>query len=315
MASMRILVLDTNHPVLVQTLTKSGFEVVEDYQSSLDEVLDRVHEFQGLVVRSRFNIDQAFINKAKNLKFIARVGAGMDSIDVEYARSQGIVCLHSPQGNAVAVGEHCVGMLLSLFNKLFSANMQVKKGIWNREENRGEELAGKTVGIIGYGNMGNAFAQRLSGFQVEVIFYDILSGLENQYAGEVTLEELFEKADVLSLHTPLTPLTRGLINKDFLSKFSKPIYVINAARGKSLVIKDLLWGLDSGKVLGACLDVLEVEESQFQNDFKDPENKDLQALLQSDKIIFSPHIAGWTHQSKYKLAYFISQQIIDKFGV
>lgn len=309
---MRILLLDTNHPLIGQQLSEKGFVFDADYTSGYDEVLEKIHHYEGIIIRSRIPLDKNFLTKASHLKFIARVGAGMENIDIETAEKLGIKLINSPEGNRDSVAEHVVGMLLILMNRLFIASNEVKNGIWKREENRGDELLGKTVGIIGYGNMGKATAKRLSGFGVEVIFYDILSNLSDEFATQVSLEELQKRADILSLHIPLTDETHYLIDEDFISKMEKKFYFVNTARGKNLKTKALVQGIESGKVLGACLDVLEYEKSSFEN--LEAENQDLKYLLDSEKVIVTPHIAGWTHQSKIKLAEIIVNKIIADFG-
>lgn len=303
---MKILQLDKNHPLISQQLTAKGFVVEEDHTSSYDKVLEKISDYDGLIIRSRIPLDKNFLTRASHLKFIARVGAGMENIDAETAANLGIKLINSPEGNRDSVAEHVVGMLLILMNRLFIAANEVKNGIWKREENRGDELLGKTFGIIGYGNMGKAVAKRLSGFGVEVIFYDILPDLSDEYAAQVSLKEFQERADILSLHIPLTPETHYLIDEVFISKMEKDFYFINTARGKNLKTKALVEAIRSGKVLGACLDVLEYEKSSFEN--LESDNQDLKFLLDSDKTIVTPHIAGWTHQSKEKLA----QVIVDK---
>lgn len=303
---MKILQLDKNHPLISEQLTAKGFVVEEDHISTYDEVLKKIHEYEGIIIRSRIPLDENFLTKASHLKFIARVGAGMENIDIETADELGIKLINSPEGNRDSVAEHVVGMLLILMNRLFIASNEVKNGIWKREENRGDELLGKTFGIIGYGNMGKATAKRLSGFGVEVIFCDILAGLSDEFATQVSLEELQKRADILSLHIPLTNETNYLIDENFISKMAKDFYLVNTARGKNLKTKSLVEAIEAGKVLGACLDVLEYEKSSFEN--LEVENADLQFVLDSEKVIVTPHIGGWTHQSKVKLA----QVIVDK---
>lgn len=305
---MKILHLDTNHPLLIQQFSELGFENHEDYTSTKSEVERKIHLYDGIVIRSRFSIDKTFLDAAINLKFIGRVGAGLENIDCEYAKSKGIELIAAPEGNRNAVGEHALGMLLSLFNHLNKADAEVREGKWLREENRGIELDGKTVGLIGYGNMGKAFAKKLRGFDVTVIFHDLLTGLEDDNATQVSLKELQKRADVLSLHTPQTELTIGMVNKEFIQQFEKPFWLINTARGKSVVTKDLVAGLQSGKVLGAGLDVLEYEKSSFEHLFSHDLPEDFQYLIQSEKVLLSPHVAGWTQESKIKLA----QTIVDK---
>ncbi|WP_312421330.1 2-hydroxyacid dehydrogenase [Epilithonimonas sp.] len=306
---MRILLLDTNHPLIEEQLSEKGFVFDADYTSSYDEVLEKIQNYEGIIIRSRIPIDQNFLIKASHLKFIARVGAGMENIDIETAENLGIKLINSPEGNRDSVAEHVVGMLLILMNRLFIASNEVKNGIWKREENRGDELLGKTFGIIGYGNMGKATAKRLSGFGVKVIFHDILPNLSDEFATQVSLEELQNRADILSLHIPLTNETHYLIDEEFISKMEKNFYFVNTARGKNLKTKALVQAIESGKVLGACLDVLEYEKSSFEN--LETENQDLKYLLDSEKVIVTPHIGGWTQQSKEKLA----QVIVDKILV
>lgn len=308
---MKILQLDKNHPLISEQLTAKGFVVEEDHSSTYDEVLEKIIDYQGIIIRSRIPLDKNFLTKASHLKFIARVGAGMENIDIETAENLGIKLINSPEGNRDSVAEHVVGMLLILMNRLFIASNEVKNGIWKREENRGDELLGKTFGIIGYGNMGKATAKRLSGFGVEVIFHDILPNLSDEFATQVSLEELQKRADVLSLHIPLTSETHYLIDEAFISKMEKNFYFINTARGKNLKTKALVEAIESGKVLGACLDVLEYEKSSFEN--LEIENQDLKYLLDSEKVIVTPHIGGWTHQSKEKLAQVIVDKILADF--
>jgi len=306
---MKILHLDTNHKLLIDQLADAGFQNDEDYTSSKSEVEAKIHEYDGIIIRSRFSIDKTFLDKATKLKFIGRVGAGLENIDCEYAEKKLVKLIAAPEGNSNAVGEHALGLLLSLFNKLNSANRQVRKGRWLREENRGLELDKKAVGLIGYGNMGKAFAKKLRGFDVDVICYDIQSGVGDENCKQVSLEELKEKADVLSLHTPQTPLTKGMINTEFIAGFKKPFWLINTARGSAVVTKDLVQALKTKKILGAGLDVLEYEKSSFENLFDSNEIPvDFKFLIQSENVILTPHVAGWTIESKLKLA----QTIVDK---
>src|SRR5690554_2302781 len=241
---MKVLHVDNNHPILIETLAKAGFENEENYTISKTEVEAIIDNYEGIVIRSRFNVDKQFLDAAKNLKFIARVGAGLESIDIDYAEKMGVTLFSAPEGNRNAVGEHALSMLLSLFNNLNRANRVVKGGAWNREANRGTELDGKTVGLIGYGNMGKWFAKKLRGFDVTVICYDIKEGVGDKNAKQVSLAEFQEKVDVVSLHTPQTPLTQNLVNSSFIQAFKKPFWLINTARGKSVVTKDLVSALD-----------------------------------------------------------------------
>ena len=309
---MKILLLDKNHPLITEQLSAKGFVLEEDFISSYNEVLNKIENYDGIIIRSRIPIDENFIRHAKNLKFIARVGAGMENIDIGFAKSLGIKLISSPEGNRDSVAEHVVGMLLILMNRLFIASNEVKNGIWKREENRGDELLGKTFGIIGYGNMGKAVAKRLSGFGVRVIFYDILPNISDEFANEVSLEILQKETDILSLHLPITPETRYFIDAEFILDMQKEFYFVNTARGENVKTKDLVEALKTGKVKGAALDVLEYEKSSFEN--LEMKNEDLDYLLQSEKAIVTPHIAGWTTQSKEKLAQVIVDKILSQFS-
>ncbi|AZB00536.1 hydroxyacid dehydrogenase [Chryseobacterium joostei] len=305
---MKILLLDKNHPLITEQLLAQNFILEEDFTSSYDEVCQKIKNYDGIIIRSRIPLDKSFLEQGKNLKFIARVGAGMENIDIPAAEELGIQLINSPEGNRDSVAEHVVGMLLVIMNRLFIASQEVKNGIWKREENRGDELLGKTVGLIGYGNMGKATAKRLSGFGCKVIFHDILPGLSDEFATQVTLDELKQSAEVLSLHIPLTSETHYLVDKTFISEMKNDFYFVNTARGKNVETKSLVEALKMGKVKGVCLDVLEYEKSSFEN--IEIENEDLKYLLESEKAIVTPHIAGWTHQSKEKLAQFIVDKIV-----
>tara|TARA_B110000208_G_scaffold128433_1_gene156138 strand:- start:757 stop:1695 length:939 start_codon:yes stop_codon:yes gene_type:complete len=306
---MKILHLDSNHPALIEQLNFLGCTNDEDYTSSKAEVEAKIHLYDGLIIRSRFSINASFLEKAKNLKFIGRVGAGLENIDCSYAENNGITLIAAPEGNRNAVGEHCLGMLLSLFNKLNKANSEVKKGLWLREENRGVELDGKTIGLIGYGNMGKSFAKKIRGFDVEVLCYDLKPNVSDGNCKQVSLRELQQKADVLSLHTPQTELTKNMVNINFIDRFNKSFWLLNTARGNAVVAKDLVIALKSGKILGAGLDVLEYEKASFENLFTNNKiPKAFQYLINSKNVLLSPHVAGWTVESKEKLA----QTIVDK---
>ncbi|MBU2922626.1 2-hydroxyacid dehydrogenase [Winogradskyella psychrotolerans] len=311
---MKVLHLDSNHPLLIKQLNALGFTNHEDYKASKSEIEAKISEYDGMIIRSRFSIDKAFLDAATNLKFIGRVGAGLENIDCDYAKKKGIHLISAPEGNRNAVGEHALGMLLSLFNKLNKADREVRQGQWLREENRGLELDGKTVGLIGYGNMGKAFAKKLKGFDVEVLCHDIKTGVGDANAKQVILEELKAKVDVLSLHTPQTALTLNMVNSEFINGFKKPFWLINTARGKSVVTEDIVSALKSGQLLGAGLDVLEYEKSSFENLFSSntiPEA--FQYLIESENVLLSPHVAGWTVESNIKLAQTIVDKIKAKF--
>lgn len=308
LSQIKILHIDSNHPLLWEQLEQAGFHNEADFTSSKSEVEAKIENYHGIVIRSRFKIDKTFLDKATNLQFIARVGAGLESIDCDYATAKGIHLIAAPEGNANAVGEHAIGMLLSLFNNLNKANNEVKSGQWKREANRGHELEGKTIGIIGYGNMGKSFAKKLRGFDVTVLCHDILPNMSDANATQVSLSELQERADVLSLHTPWTPETDKMINSDFINKFKKSFWFINTARGNSVVTADLVEGLQSGKILGAGLDVLEYEKLSFETLFEGEKPAAFEYLLQAENVLLTPHIAGWTFESHQKLA----QTIVDK---
>lgn len=313
---MVILHADSNHPILKQELAAAGHQNVEAYNESPEEILEKQHTYDGIVIRSRFRIEKDFLDAAPNLKFIARVGAGLESIDVDYAEEKGIALFSAPEGNRNAVGEHALGMLLSLFNNLNRADRQVREGLWYRESNRGYELEGKTVGIIGYGNMGKSFAAKLKGFEVEVLCYDILPAVGDENAEQVSLKELQQRADVVSLHTPWAEQTNQMINKEFIAAFQKPFWFINTARGKNVVTEDLVAALQGKKILGAGLDVLEYEKSSFEDLFTREEElpQALRELLVMQNVLLSPHIAGWTFESHVKLAKTIADKIINRFG-
>jgi D-3-phosphoglycerate dehydrogenase len=306
---IKILHIDSNHPLLWDQLEQAGFINHADFTSSKQEIEAKIQDYQGIVIRSRFKIDKQFLDKAINLQFIARVGAGLESIDCDYATSKNIALIAAPEGNCNAVAEHTLGMILSLFNKLNIADSEIRSGEWNREKNRGYELDGKTVGIIGYGNMGKAFAKKLRGFDVEVLCYDIKENVGDANAKQVSLQELQQKTDVLSLHIPWTPLTDKMVNSNFINAFSKNIWIINTSRGKNIVTADLVAAMQSGKVIGAGLDVLEYEKLSFETLFQDKNTPEaFQYLLDGRKVILTPHIAGWTYESHERLA----QVIVDK---
>ncbi|MCV9927659.1 2-hydroxyacid dehydrogenase [Flavobacterium sp. LS1R49] len=307
--SIKVLHIDSNNPILWKQLEEAGFENHADFTSTKEEIEAKIQDYQGIVIRSRFKIDKQFIDKATNLQFIARVGAGLESIDCDYALSKNIELIAAPEGNRNAVAEHTLGMILSLFNKLNLADSEIRSGHWNRESNRGYELDGKTVGIIGYGNMGKAFAKKLRGFDVEVLCYDIQDNVGDNNAKQVSLQELQEKTDVLSLHIPWTPETDKMVDAAFINAFKKPIWIINTSRGKNIVTADLVAAMQSNKVLGAGLDVLEYEKLSFETLFQDKDTPEaFQYLLDGRKVILTPHIAGWTFESHERLA----QVIVDK---
>ena len=307
---MKVLLLDENHPLLKEGLLQLGFEVAENYTAPKHEVEKMIAGYDGIVIRSRFPIDKDFLRKAGKLKFIGRVGAGLENIDVAFARERNITLFNVPEGNRNAVGEHSLALILNLLNRINIADREVRQGIWKREANRGEELDGKTIGIIGYGNMGKAFAKKLRGFDVEVLAYDIKPDVGDENARQVEFSELQAKTDVLSLHVPHTPLTYKMVNADFIAGFKKNFWLINTARGTVVDTEALVAALESGKIRGAGLDVLEYEKSSFENMFdRDELPAAFKKLIAMENVILTPHIAGWTQESKVKLAEVILQKI------
>lgn len=314
MDKKKVLFVDTAHPWLDESLTQRGFACTWANGNDRKEILKLLPGMDGVIIRSKMKFDREALDHADTLKFIGRVGAGMENIDVEYAKSKGIACLNAPEGNRDAVGEHALGMLLALMNHLFRVDQQVRNGIWIREGNRGTEIGGKTVAIIGYGNMGSAFAEKLSGFGANVIAYDkFKTGFSELFVKEVQMEEVFAEADILSLHVPLTDDTRGMVNGSYLAAFKKPIYLINTARGQCVDTTALMDALDYSNVKGAALDVLEYEKLSFENLDKDALPETFKRLIQSNKVILSPHIAGWSHESGYKMADILMKKISTLF--
>ncbi len=310
-----VLFIDSTHKIFVEILEKNGFNCDYLPEISANEIKKIICNYHGIVIRSRIKLDKLILSKAINLKFIARVGAGMENIDLDFAEKNDIKCFNSPEGNRDAVGEHTLGMLLSLFNNLCRADREVKNGIWKREENRGLEIKGKTIGIIGYGNMGNAFAQRLQGFQTNIISYDkYKKNFGNSFVKEVSWNEIFEETDILSFHIPLNEETKFLFNKNLMKNFKKKIFIINTSRGKIVNTNDLIEGLKNNKILGAALDVLEYEKTSFENLYKNKKNfSNFNFLKKSEKVILSPHIAGWTKESKIKLSKLLAEKICKFF--
>ena len=310
MSRPKVLHIDKNHHLLLEGLESLGYKNVLAYDTPLSILLPKLKEYFGVVIRSRFPINKKFIDKASNLKFIARVGSGLENIDVRYATKKNINLLSAPEGNRNAVGEHALGMLLCLMNKIRLGHESIKEGVWNREEHRGWELEGRTVGIIGYGNTGQSFAKKLKGFNnLKVIFYDIKHNLNDDFAQQVSLEVLQENAEILSLHIPESKETSGMINEKFINQMQNPFWLINTARGKAVNTEDLVIAVKSGKILGAGLDVLEYESSSFYSIFNDnKKNSSLTFLKNSKQVILTPHVGGWTLESHKKL----SETILDK---
>ncbi|UPZ38322.1 phosphoglycerate dehydrogenase [Sphingobacterium sp. PCS056] len=306
----KVLIVDDAHTVLLQKLEQAG--IAYDYKPdfSRTDAENAIVAYTGLVIRSKFQVDKQFIDLASNLQFIARCGAGMDNIDEAYAVSKGIKLISANEGNRDAVGEHMIGMLLSLMNHLNNGNQEIKNGLWRREPNRGYELKGRTVALIGYGHNGQAMAKKLSGFDVNVIAYDkYKTGFTDQFAKEVAMEEVVKQADVLSFHIPLTPETKGLINQEYLFHFKKPFFLLLGARGGIVEVPAVLKAMDEGKIIGAAFDVLPVEKFPTlaeQSWFSD--------LASRDNVLLSPHVAGWTFESYYKLSDVVAEKIIALFN-
>ena len=310
MSRPKVLHIDKNHHLLLEGLESLGYKNVLAYDTPLSILLPKLKEYFGVVIRSRFPINKKFIDKASNLKFIARVGSGLENINVRYATKKNITLLSAPEGNRNAVGEHALGMLLCLMNKIRLGHESIREGVWNREEHRGWELEGRTVGIIGYGNTGQSFAKKLKGFNnLKVIFYDIKHSLNDDFAQQVSLEVLQKNAEILSLHIPESKETTGMINEKFINQMQNPFWLINTARGKAVNTEDLVIAIKSGKILGAGLDVLEYESSSFYSIFNDnKKNSSLTFLKNSKQVILTPHVGGWTLESHKKL----SETILDK---
>ena len=304
---MKILHIDSNHPTLISTLKNNGYINDLDISSSKEEIIKIIKDYDGLILRSRFKIDKDFIDNASNLKFIARVGSGLENIDCNYAKSKNIEVISSPEGNSNAVGEHAMGLLLSLLNNINTSSNQVKEGLWFREKNRGFEIEGKTVAIFGMGNTGKSFAKKISSFNCKVFFYDIDEKIKSKYAKKSSLDFLYKNADIVSLHLPHTIKNTDLFNKEFIQKFDKPFWLINTSRGKIVNTPDLVDALNEKKILGAGLDVIDIESSSFNNIEKEL-NHYFNELINLKNVIITPHIAGWTFESNVKL----SQIIIDK---
>lgn len=310
----KVLFIDTVHPALEETLLQHGFSCVHEYKASAKSLESTLDQYHGLVIRSRVPLNEDFLKHATQLEFIARAGAGMENIDSEYCLKKNIALFNAPEGNRDAVAEHAMGMILSLFNKLHLVDAEVRKGIWKRAENRGYELMGKTIGIIGFGNTGSAFARRLRGFHMNVLAYDkYKSNFGSEHVFEVDLNTILEQADIISLHIPASKETSQMVNKKFIASVKKPFYLINTARGASVDTQALLDGLNEGKVLGACLDVFDFEKSSFAGvKQKDPV---LAELIKSEKVLLSPHIAGWTHESHQKLSEVLAAKILAHYKI
>ena len=309
---MKILVVHQIHSALEEILLENKHEVDTILGLSREKILEILPKYDGLIVRSALKVDKEVMDAGKNLKFVGRLGAGMENIDSEYAALKGITLHNAPEGNRSAVGEHAVGMLLSLYNNLNRADQEVRQGVWNREKNRGEEIQDKTVAIIGYGNMGSAFAEKISGFGATVIAYDkYKSDYGNKFVKEVSLETVFETADVVSLHTPLQDDTFHMVNTEFMNSFKKNITLINTSRGPVINTSDLVNALENGQVKSACLDVLEFEGMSFEGINNDSDQEVFDYLKKADNVLLSPHIGGWTHQSNVRMAEVLGEKIVS----
>ena len=307
---MKIIHVDKNHPILIKLLSKFGYENFKYYNSTKIEIEKIIENYDGIIIRSRFKIDKSFIKKAKRLKFIARVGSGKENIDVDYAKRNNIKIFTSPEGNSNAVGEHALGLLLSLINKIIPSNQSIKQFKWLREKYRGYELENKIIGIIGYGHTGKSFAKKLSGFNnIKVLFYDIKKIKTDEYAEKSSLEKIFKNADILSFHVDENDLSVKMFNKSFIKKMRKPFWIINTSRGKVVSLEDLKWGIEKNIIFGAGLDVIELEDYSFEK-VTFEKNEILNFFLKSEKVIITPHIAGWTYESHHKLA----KTIVDKIS-
>lgn len=307
---MQVVFLDSVHPVLQERLEALQHECIDGTSFDLAYCKQHLTSVEGIVIRSRFPMDEDFLSTLPNLKFIARSGAGMENIDEDYCASRGIILFNAPEGNRNAVAEHALGMLLSLFNHLNRGDREVRSGVWRREANRGLELDGKTVGIIGYGNNGSAFAKKLRGFDVRVLVFDkYKTGLSNANVEQVSLEELYREADVISFHIPQNEETKYWADKTFFESVFKPFFLLNLSRGKIVRTAALMEALEAGKVLGAGLDVLEFEKASFENMFDGEMDPSFQQLLASDKVLLSPHVGGWTQESYYKLSAVLADKI------
>ena len=309
---MKILFIDIVHPILMDRLQKFGFVCIDATKKNISEIYDDLYSAFGVVIRSRFTLNEEFLSRAPKLKFIARSGAGLENIDIEYCKQNNILLFNSPEGNRNAVAEHALGMLLSLMNHLHFADQQVRNGLWQREINRGEELDGKTVGIIGYGNNGSAFAKKLSGFDVKVLAFDkYKSGFGDHFVQEATLDAIIQNADVISLHIPYNKETHFLIDKNFIGKLKKPIYLLNLSRGKIVKTEDLVSGLMMGQIKGAGLDVLEYESKSFEAFFEQELPEVFSYLIKNYNVILSPHVGGWSVESYYLLSSILADKILE----
>ncbi len=309
---MKALIIDKIHDIMFQIFSEAGIDY--DYQPNItkSEFDKIISDYEILIIRSKFKIKVEDIDRGTKLKVIGRVGAGLENINIQYAQSKKIIGLNSPEGNRDAVGEHAMGMLLNLLNNIPKADHEIRRGIWDREGNWGTEISDKTVGIIGYGNMGNAFARRVKAFTPSVLAYDKYKhDYSDEFVQESTMQELFDKCDILSLHVPLTEETRYLISEEYISNFKKNIILINTARGECVKTSDLVSALESQKITGACLDVLEYEKTTFEEMFTSEMPKPLAYLIHAENVILTPHIAGWTNEAYLKLSKVMAEKVIS----
>jgi D-3-phosphoglycerate dehydrogenase / 2-oxoglutarate reductase len=311
---MKVLFIDTVHPILSSRLQENGYECIHAEEWTLDEIEAVLFSINGLIIRSKYPMNAEFLDKCLQLQFIARLGAGMENIDEAYCLNRGIKLFNSPEGNRNAVAEHALGMLLTLFNHLHTAKEEIKNGIWDREGNRGVELDGKTIGIIGYGHNGKAFAKKLQGFDCSILVYDkYKSGFSTDQVKETTLDEIYQKADIISFHVPQNQETISYFNRNFLEFMKKPFYLINVSRGKIVESQIVVEGLKNNKILGAALDVLDYENASFENTLDQTKDIDLIYLLKSKNVLLTPHVAGWTDVSYSKLSSVIADKILEAF--
>lgn len=313
---MKVVFLDTVHEILATRLTSEGYSCVDASEISKEKCLEEIHDAVGIVIRSRFTMNEEFLQFAPKLKFIARSGAGMENIDERYCKKREIDLFNAPEGNRNAVGEHALGMLLSLMRKMHTADREVRAGKWDREGNRGVELDGKTVGIIGFGNNGKAFAKKLQGFDVKLMAYDkYKKNFGDHFVMECTLNALLKNADVISFHIPQNQETIYMANDQFFNKIEKSIFLLNLSRGKIVEIAALVKALISGKVIGAGLDVLEYERTSFESFFEQELPEEFAYLLKSDAVLFTPHVGGWTEESYFKLSVVLADKILEKYAI
>lgn len=312
---LNILVLDQNHPILNNKLKSLGFIIDEKYNESKEDIKYYIENYVGIIIRNRFALDESFLKKAKKLKFIARVGSGIENIDQNFAKKKNIKIINSPEGNQNSLAEHTLGMLLTLLHNIKVSDSEIRNGIWKREQNRGDELLNKIIGLIGYGVMGQAFAKKIFKLGMSTLCYDIIPNKSDDFAQQVDLDVIIKKCNIISLHLPYNESTKYFINQNFIDIMHNPFYLINTARGYCVNTKDLIRGLKSKKIKGACLDVLEFESSSFENIHINKYFEDFNYLITSNNVILTPHIAGWSLQSNKKMALIIVDKIKTMFNI